>query len=80
MTCRELAELLIDYLQGELEPELAEHIRRHLSGCGPCEAFVATYQITIQLTRRLPPAPMPSQLAERLQRALREVEGESGNA
>jgi anti-sigma factor RsiW len=75
MTCRELTELLIDYIQGELDADLCEHICRHLSACPPCETFVATYRITIQLTRRLPAAPMPPELAARLQEAMRRYEG-----
>ena len=75
MTCRELTELLLEYIQGELDPDLREHISRHLSLCPPCEAYVDTYRITIQLTRRLPAAPMPPELAERLEDALREVLG-----
>ncbi len=78
MTCRELAELLIDYIQGDLEPEIHQHISRHISLCPPCEAFVATYRITIQMTRQLPPAPMPPELAERLKAVLRE--GGSGES
>jgi anti-sigma factor RsiW len=73
MTCRELTELLLEYIQGELDPDLCEHIHRHLSLCPPCEAYVETYRITIQLTRRLPAAPMPPELAERLEDALREM-------
>ena len=70
MTCRELAELLSDYVHGELAAELAEHISRHLCDCPPCEAYVNTYRITIQLSRKLPPAPMPEQLVEKLRDAL----------
>ena len=76
MTCRELSELLIDYIQGELDADLCEHVCRHLTLCPPCDAFVATYRITIQLTRRLPAAPMPPELAARLQEAMRRCQGE----
>jgi anti-sigma factor RsiW len=78
MTCRELMELLIDYVQGELEPGLCEHISEHLTLCPPCETFVSTYRITIQLTRRLPASPMPPELAARLQEAMRRHEGHEG--
>jgi anti-sigma factor RsiW len=73
MTCRELAEILFDYIQGELDAELCRHIDQHLLGCSPCTTYVETYRITIQLTRKLPQAPLPPELAERLQRAMREV-------
>jgi hypothetical protein len=71
MTCRELAELLFEYTQGELDPDLCEHITRHLSLCPPCVAYMESYRITIQLTRKLPDAPMPPELVQRLQEAMR---------
>ncbi len=72
MTCRELAELLLDYLDGTLPPEQAEHLRAHLADCKPCVHYVATYELTIQITRRLPPTPPPPELLERLRAATRD--------
>jgi len=79
MTCRELAELLFEYIQGELDADLCEHISRHLSDCPLCVAYMESYRITIQLTRRLPPAPVPPELAERLQAALRSFKEQEGS-
>jgi len=79
MTCKELAELLLEYTQGGLDPDLCEHISRHLSDCQPCMAYIESYRITIQLTRRLPPAPMPPELAQRLQDALRSFKRQEGS-
>ena len=70
MTCRELADLLADYLAGELADEHCALIRSHLDACPHCVHFVATYQITIQITRQLPAAPTPDRLLERLKKAL----------
>ncbi len=78
MTCRELAEILIDYIQGELDAQLCEHISQHLSDCPPCETYVATYRITIELTRQLPPVQMPPELAARLQAAMSRGAGSEG--
>jgi len=78
MTCRELAELLIDYVQGDMDVDLHENIRRHLCACPPCETFLETYRITIQLTRKLPVAPLPPELKVRLEAALREIQSERG--
>jgi anti-sigma factor RsiW len=69
MNCRELAELLIDYVGGELSAEQAEHIRQHLALCPPCVCYLESYQLTIQLTRRLPPVAPPDRLLERLREA-----------
>jgi anti-sigma factor RsiW len=72
MTCRELVEQLLDFLANELPPESCERIRAHLGECPPCVVLVETYQITIRLTRRLPRAPLPAGLEERLRAALRQ--------
>jgi anti-sigma factor RsiW len=73
MTCRELAELLIDFVAGELPPEHHERVRQHLDRCPPCVTFVETYQITIRLTRQLPRHPLPPELERRLREALAEL-------
>lgn len=72
MNCRELVDKLIEYLDGELTAEEAQRIREHLCECPPCELYVQTYTITIQITRRLPPKPPPEAVLERLRQAVRE--------
>ena len=72
MTCRELAELLCDYLDGELAAEMCGTIRAHLDCCVECVYFVESYRLTIQITRTLPSAPLPPGLLEKMQRALEE--------
>ena len=70
MNCRELVEKLLDFLADELPPEHRDRIREHLRACPPCVAFVETYRITITLSRRLPRAPLPPDLEQRLRAAL----------
>jgi anti-sigma factor RsiW len=72
MTCRELADILIDYVDGELATSEAERIREHLNECPPCVVYLQTYQLTIRLTRRLPAAEPPAELLERLRAAARQ--------
>jgi anti-sigma factor RsiW len=72
MTCRELSDLLIDFLAGELADERCASIRSHLDSCSHCVHFVATYQVTIQIARQLPTASAPEQLLERIKKALEE--------
>lgn len=66
ITCRELAELLCDFLANELPPHHCEAIEQHLGFCQPCVHFVQSYQVTIQVTRRLSTPPLPEHLAQRL--------------
>jgi anti-sigma factor RsiW len=75
VNCRDLSELLVDYVAGELAAEQAEHIREHLAGCSPCVIYIETYELTIQLTRQLPAVAPPATLLERLKAALAETEG-----
>jgi anti-sigma factor RsiW len=70
VNCRDLAELLIDYLADELPPDQAEEIRLHLEFCPPCVYYIETYQLTIKLTHKLPPAAPPAALLERLRAAV----------
>ena len=76
MKCKELAEILVDYVAGELSPELAEHIREHLCLCPPCVRFVETYQVTIRVTRKLPMVAMPPDLMRRLKQAIEDAVAE----
>jgi anti-sigma factor RsiW len=78
MTCCELAELLLDYVNGELPPEQCERICMHMQLCPPCVTYVETYCLTIRLTRRLPCSPLPPQLAQRLEVVLAEIKGKEG--
>jgi anti-sigma factor RsiW len=77
ITCRELAELLIDFVSGELSPEHQERVEQHLSDCRLCMVYVETYKTTIRLTRHLPCAPLPPELERRLREALTDLHREN---
>ena len=75
LECRQIAELLGDYLDGTLPSHVRELLEFHIDGCAPCVAFVNTYRGTIAATRTLPDTPMPPELKNRLLRVLREQRG-----
>lgn len=52
MTCQDVAEALADYLSGELPPETRQAIELHLPLCPDCMNYVATYKMTICLSKR----------------------------
>jgi predicted anti-sigma-YlaC factor YlaD len=70
ITCRELTDLLLDFVAGELPSHVQEHIQQHLEWCPPCVTYLETYRLTIQLTRKLPCEPLPEELLHRLRAAL----------
>jgi len=76
LECRQIAELLGEYLDGTLPSHVRELLEFHIDGCAPCVAFVNTYRGTIAATRTLPDAPMPIELKKRLLRVLKEQRSE----
>lgn len=50
--CKAMFAELSDYLDEQLDDSLCEELERHMDGCGPCQAFVATLEATIEQCRR----------------------------
>ncbi len=69
--CRQIAELLGDYLEGTLPRETRELIEWHIEGCAPCVAFVNTYRGTIGAATKLREVEIPTELKKRLLAVLR---------
>jgi hypothetical protein len=69
--CRQIADLLGDYLDGTLPKRMVELIEWHIDGCAPCVAFVNTYRGTIRATRNLREIEIPPELKKRLLALLR---------
>ena len=67
MHCHQVQQLLVDYLDGELDIQTGRELEEHLKDCVPCEKFIKTYRATIQLTKKVDPGEMPDELKERLQ-------------
>jgi anti-sigma factor (TIGR02949 family) len=70
MKCREVIRELSEYLDGELDPALAEELMRHLERCEDCGIVVDTTRKTIEMYCNMEPAPLPADVKHRLQRAL----------
>jgi anti-sigma factor RsiW len=49
MTCRELVEFLMDYLDGVLPEPERSCFEEHLGECPDCVAYLASYQEAIRL-------------------------------
>lgn len=53
MTCRELVELVTDYIEGELATSDRERFETHLGECDPCTAYVEQIRIVVDISGRL---------------------------
>ena len=53
ISCRELVELLTDYLDDALEPSERVRLNTHLASCDGCSSALAQFRATIEMTGRL---------------------------
>lgn len=71
MTCRELVDLLVDYIGNELHVDTMKTVEVHLSSCKDCVILTETYRHTIRLARALPKCEkLPDAFEERLRTLL----------
>lgn len=52
LTCRELADFLMDYVDGELAGDVRERFEHHLTLCPNCVRYVSAYRKTADLSRK----------------------------
>ncbi len=57
LLCRELVELVSEYLAANLSDEERARFDEHLLGCPPCTEYLAQMRTTIELARGLGSAP-----------------------
>ncbi|MGA9964341.1 MAG: sigma-70 family RNA polymerase sigma factor [Terriglobales bacterium] len=55
--CKAMFAELSNYLDEQLDDSLCEELERHLNGCEPCQAFLASLKATIEQCRRSPAEP-----------------------
>ena len=67
--CKAMFAELSDYIDEQLDDSLCEEFERHLAGCEPCQAFIATLKATIEQCRNSPPDG-PPRLAAKLRQEL----------
>jgi len=66
LTCRELVELVTDYLESSLSRRDRKRFEKHISGCPNCTEYVAQFRETIRLTGTLLERDIPREAAEEL--------------
>jgi len=71
MRCRDVVELMTDYLEGALSPADAARFEGHIAGCDGCRAYLEQMRATRQLTGRVADEPMSDALREEIVTAFR---------
>jgi len=59
LTCRELVELMTDYLEGALAPAERARFEAHLAGCPHCPAYLDQMRTTIRIIGKLRAETLP---------------------
>ena len=52
MTCREVTEIVSDYLEGALAPDVLVRLDAHLCDCDACKRYIEQVRITVSLAAR----------------------------
>ncbi len=69
--CKDSINLLLEFLDGEMSADEAQHLKEHLRGCSPCVDFLRTYRATPGLCKKALAAKMPKEVSEKLTDYLR---------
>jgi anti-sigma factor RsiW len=70
LTCRDVADFLMAYLDDELEPQQRAAFESHLGECDECVRYLRSYDATVRVARAAYAEPDPA-VPERLLRAIR---------
>jgi anti-sigma factor RsiW len=67
LRCREMVDLIVDYLEDSLEPNIRHAFEAHIADCQNCWRFLQTYRQTIALGQQLRGEAIPPEMRERLE-------------
>jgi len=71
LTCREMVELVTDYLEDRMGLAERERFEAHLAGCEGCQAYLAQIRDTLDALGRLPEEELSAGAREALLGAFR---------
>ena len=65
-TCKEVAELITEYLEGSLSLKQRLLFQMHMNSCIDCRNYLSQMKYTIATLGQLPSEPVPEQVKEEL--------------
>jgi predicted anti-sigma-YlaC factor YlaD len=78
MNCKELVELVTDYLEDKLPLTEREQFEAHLSRCAGCRNYLDQMRTTIRLSGRLTEDHLPAEGKDKLLQTFRQWKAKSG--
>jgi anti-sigma factor RsiW len=73
--CQEIVELVTDYLEGVLDPEMTAEVEAHLGVCDGCAIYVEQMRATIRALGIVPVESLSEQAQTDLLRAFHDLRG-----
>jgi anti-sigma factor RsiW len=70
LTCKDFLNELTDYLDENIDTELRAKLEKHITECPNCWVIADTTRKTIRIYKGMDPYPIPSDVEDRLMRAL----------
>ena len=53
LNCQRVVELVTDYLENTLLPEMRKRLEEHVAGCPGCENYIEQMQLTIDMMHQI---------------------------
>jgi len=72
MNCRQIVELMTDYLEGALSEADRKRFEAHMTDCDGCTEYLKQLRTTMRLTGRIADQSIPAQLEAELEQAFRD--------
>ena len=66
LTCRELTEVITDYLEGRMSFMDRVRFRAHIGLCRNCRAYLDQMKLTVRTIGKLPPEAIPPEVQTQL--------------
>jgi Putative zinc-finger len=65
-TCKQIADLVFNYINDTLAPRVKRDFNQHLKICPDCVAFLNTYRNTVAVTRSVRAEEMPANVRDNI--------------
>jgi predicted anti-sigma-YlaC factor YlaD len=72
LTCRDITELVTDYVEGRMALWTRVRFRMHLGMCKHCRAYLRQVRTTVAVTGAMPTEPMPPEVRDELMARFRD--------
>jgi anti-sigma factor RsiW len=78
LTCRDISQIVTDYLEGAMDASERARFEHHLSLCPDCVHYVDQMRATVSVLGRVPAQPIPAEIEQKLLERFRDWKSSTG--